>query len=40
MFLFIVLFLRRGNGLKAKMEFIGTTLRTKEEIGYSRGVDN
>ena len=32
MFLFIVFFLRRGNGLTAKMELIGATRRTKEEI--------
>ena len=32
MFLFLVLFLRRGNGLTAKMESIGVTRRTKEDI--------
>ena len=32
MFLCIVFFLRRGNGLTAKMEIIGMTRQTKEEI--------
>ena len=31
-YLFIFFFLRRGNGLMAKMEFIGMTRRKKEEI--------
>ena len=32
MFLFIAFFLRRENGLTAKMEFLGMTRRTKEDI--------
>jgi len=32
MFLFIFFLLRRGNGLTAKIEFMGMTRRTKEEI--------
>ena len=32
MILVILLFLRKGNGLAAKMEVIGLTRRTKEEI--------
>ena len=32
MFLFVVFLLRRGNGPTAKMQFIGMTRRTKEEI--------
>ena len=37
MFLFIVFFLRRGNGQTVKMEFIGMIRRKKEEIEI-RGV--
>ena len=32
MFLFFVFFLKRGNGLTAKMQFTGMTRRTKEKI--------
>ena len=32
MFLFVIFFLRRGNGLTANMEVISMTRRTKEKI--------